>query len=184
MLGEFTKGFKCIQRGFREDHRNPGENSVFYWFGLESEKTLTFSAQRGFLENSQKGSNGFRECSENIIIDVCIIYIIYIYVYINIFFLVISAMIPRGCREYWERVRAQSIRLSNKFETSTSFASPRSSRSLHSSPGGASCRSSASVEQIIIRPLICATDALQRQLVPPGCEFCERDLLGRSGRRA
>ena len=28
-----------------------------------------------------------------------------------------------------------------------------------------------------------ATDALERQLVPPGFECCERELLGRPGRR-
>ena len=60
---------------------------------------------------------------------------------------------------------------------------PRSSRSQHSNPGGASCRSSAFVAQTIAAAMIWATDALERQLAPPGFECCERELLGRSKRR-
>ena len=67
--------------------------------------------------------------------------------------------------------------------TSRRHERPRSSRSQHSNPGGASCRCSASVAQIIAAAMICATDALERQLAPPGFECCKRELLGRSWRR-
>ena len=58
-----------------------------------------------------------------------------------------------------------------------------SCRSEHSSPGGASYRSSASVAANIAAAMISVTDAVERQLVPPGFECSERELLGRAGRR-
>ena len=63
------------------------------------------------------------------------------------------------------------------------FERPRSSRSQHSNPGGASCLFKASVAQIIAAARIWPTDVLEIQLAPQGFECCERELLGRSWRQ-
>ena len=60
---------------------------------------------------------------------------------------------------------------------------PRSSRSQLSNPGGASCRSSASVAQIIAAASIKVMDALFGFLARNDAECCKRELLGRSWRR-
>ena len=57
---------------------------------------------------------------------------------------------------------------------------PRSSRSQHSNPGGASCRSSASVAQIIAAASIKVMDALFGLVARNDAECCKRELLGLS----
>ena len=60
---------------------------------------------------------------------------------------------------------------------------PRSSRSQHSNPGGASCRSSTSVVQMLAAASIKVMDALFGFPARNDAECCKRELLGRSWRR-
>ena len=60
---------------------------------------------------------------------------------------------------------------------------PRSSRLVHSASFRARNPNKASMTLMLAAASICATDVLERQLVPPGFECRERDLLGRSWRR-
>ena len=60
---------------------------------------------------------------------------------------------------------------------------PRSSRSRHSNPGGASCRSSTSVGQMLAAATIKVMDALFGLVARNDAECCKRELLGRSWRR-
>ena len=60
---------------------------------------------------------------------------------------------------------------------------PRSSRLQHSASFRAGNPNKASMTLMLAAASICAADALERHLVPPGCECCERELLGRSWRR-
>ena len=57
---------------------------------------------------------------------------------------------------------------------------PRSSRLQHSASFRATKPNKASMTLMPAAASICATDALERQLVPPGFECCERELLRRS----
>ena len=57
---------------------------------------------------------------------------------------------------------------------------PRSSRLQHSASFRAGNPNKASMTLMLAAASICATDALERQLAPPGFQCCERDLLGRS----
>ena len=60
---------------------------------------------------------------------------------------------------------------------------PRSSRLQHSASFRAAKPNKASMTLMLAAAGICATDALERQLAPPGFECCERELLGRPKRR-
>ena len=55
---------------------------------------------------------------------------------------------------------------------------PRSSNLDHSASFRASNPNKASMTLMLAAASICATDALERHLAPPGFECCERDLLG------
>ena len=57
---------------------------------------------------------------------------------------------------------------------------PRSSRLQHSASFRARNPNKASMTLMLAAASICATDALERHLAPPGFQCCERDLLGRS----
>ena len=59
----------------------------------------------------------------------------------------------------------------------------RSSRSQHSNPGDASCRSSASVALMLAAASIKVMDALFGLVARNDAECCKRELLGRSWRR-
>ena len=60
---------------------------------------------------------------------------------------------------------------------------PRSSHLDHSASCCTTKPNKASMTLMLAAASICATDALERQLAPPGFECCERELLGRSKRR-
>ena len=60
---------------------------------------------------------------------------------------------------------------------------PRSSHLDHSASFRATKPNKASRTLMLAAASICATDVLERHLVPPGFECCERELLGRSWRR-
>ena len=57
---------------------------------------------------------------------------------------------------------------------------PRSSRLVHSASFCARNPNKASMTLMLAATSICATDALERHLAPPGFQCCERHLLGRS----
>ena len=71
---------------------------------------------------------------------------------------------------FYETLKKEIFLRNLRMSETRRFERPRSSRSQHSNPGGASCLSSASLAQIIAA-------------APPGFECCERELLGRSKRR-
>ena len=60
---------------------------------------------------------------------------------------------------------------------------PRSSRLQHRNPGGASCRSSASVAQMLAAASIEVMDALFGFLTRNDAEWTKRELLGWTWRR-
>ena len=60
---------------------------------------------------------------------------------------------------------------------------PRSCLPQHSNPGGASCRPSASVAQMLAAASIEVMDALFGLVVRNDAEWYRRELLGRSWRR-
>ena len=57
---------------------------------------------------------------------------------------------------------------------------PRSSHLVHSASFRATKPNKASMTLMLAAASICAADALERHLAPPGFECCERELLGRS----
>ena len=66
---------------------------------------------------------------------------------------------------------------------SRGFERPRRSRSQHWNPGGASCRSSAPVVQMLAAASIKVMDALFGFLARNDAEWTKRELLGRTWRR-
>ena len=60
---------------------------------------------------------------------------------------------------------------------------PRSSNLDHSASFRAGNPNKASMTLMLAAASICATDALERHLAPPGFQCCERDLLARPKRR-
>ena len=79
------------------------------------------------------------------------------------------------------RIRKNNRNL--RMPQSRRFERPRRSRSQHSNPGGASCRSSASVAQMLAAASIKVMDALFGLVARNDAECCKRELLGRTWRQ-